>query len=166
MVFKTKQQQRKRFLACACLCVFEFGAINRQTPLSGFISRGDFTLTLLLFAVDSMASSKKKRVLDIEESNLDDEALGRPSDEEEDATDESENEFMDQVNTDAIVHQKSVDSFISALDKARSQWLVDSTGKLRTPYRRTYASKWMISDVLIQIQSLRNIQYHDVASTR
>ena len=28
----------------------------------------------------------------------------------------------------------------------------NSASKLRTPYCRTYASKWMISDVLIQIQ--------------
>ena len=40
--------------------------------------------------------------------------------------------------------QKSVDSFKSALAKARSQ--------LRTTYCRTYASKWMTSDVSIQIQ--------------
>ena len=32
----------------------------------------------------------------------------------------------------------------------------NSAGELRTPYRRTYASKWMISDVLIQIQFQMN----------
>ena len=39
---------------------------------------------------------------------------------------------------DTIVYQKSVDSFKSALAKARSL------------YRRTYDSKWMISDISIQ----------------
>ena len=38
-----------------------------------------------------------------------------------------------------IVHQKSVDSFKSALAKARSQ----QCRQTAHPYRRTYASKWM-----------------------
>ena len=49
---------------------------------------------------------------------------------------------------DTIVHQKSVDSFKSALAKSHEPIVPANCA----PYRRTYASKWLISDVLIQVQ--------------
>ena len=45
----------------------------------------------------------------------------------------------------------SIKSQLTVLNRLLQKPGASSAGKLRTPYSRTYASKWMISDVLIQI---------------
>ena len=49
----------------------------------------------------------------------------------------------------------SIKSRLTVLNRLWQKPGANSACKLRTPYRRTYPSKWMISDVSIQIQIMR-----------